>query len=218
MSTARVVEKEGFAALALRLRGQGINDIDLLTAVEQTPRTLFVPPQFAGDAYSSRLLPIECGSFVEGVDLAVRLLHVLNLKTGQRVLEVGTGSGFTAAVMGRLTERVLTVDRYRTLVTGAQQSIEKAGIRNVIVRQADGSNGMPGEGTFDRIFVTAAFPAMPRLFAEQLVSGGMLLAPVMVSDTECRMLKLVKTGSRFDREDLFQVPYLPMVPHLAQAL
>lgn len=218
MGTARVVEKEGFAALALRLRGQGINDIDLLTAVEQTPRTLFVPPQFAGDAYSSRLLPIECGSFVEGVDLAVRLLHVLNLKAGQRVLEVGTGSGFTAAVMGRLTERVLTVDRYRTLVTGAQQSIEKAGIRNVVVRQADGSNGMPGEGTFDRIFVTAAFPAMPRLFAEQLVSGGMLLAPVMVSDTECRMLKLVKTGSRFDREDLFQVPYLPLVPHLAQAL
>lgn len=213
-----MVEKEGFAALALRLRGQGIKDIELLTAVEQTPRTLFVPPQFAGDAYSSRLLPIDCGAFVEGVDLAVRLLHLLNLKSGQRVLEIGTGSGFTAAVMGRLTERVLTVDRYRTLVSGAQQGIEKAGIRNVVVRQADGSNGMPGEGTFDRILVTAAFPAMPRLFAEQLVSGGMLLAPVMVSDTECRMLKLVKTGSRFDREDLFEVPYLPIVPHLAQAL
>ncbi|MBB3977815.1 protein-L-isoaspartate(D-aspartate) O-methyltransferase [Rhizobium azooxidifex] len=218
MSTARMVEKEGFAALALRLRGQGIKDIELLTAVEQTPRTLFVPPQFAGDAYSSRLLPIDCGAFVEGVDLAVRLLHLLNLKSGQRVLEIGTGSGFTAAVMGRLTERVLTVDRYRTLVSGAQQGIEKAGIRNVVVRQADGSNGMPGEGTFDRILVTTAFPAMPRLFAEQLVSGGMLLAPVMVSDTECRMLKLVKTGSRFDREDLFEVPYLPIVPHLAQAL
>lgn len=218
MGTARVVEKEGFAALALRLRGEGINNLDLLTAVEQTPRTMFVPPQFAGDAYSSRLLPIDCGSFVEGADLAVRLLHLLNLKAGQRVLEIGTGSGFTAAVMGRLTERVLTVDRYKTLVTGAQQSIEKNGIRNVIVRQADGSNGMPGEGTFDRILVTAAFPSMPRQFVEQLVSGGMLIAPVMVSDTECRMLRLVKTGSRFDREDLFEVPYLPIVPHLAQAL
>ncbi|HVK90659.1 MAG TPA: protein-L-isoaspartate(D-aspartate) O-methyltransferase [Mycoplana sp.] len=218
MSTARVVEKEGFAALALRLRGEGINNLDLLTAVEQTPRTLFVPPQFAGDAYSSRLLPIDCGSFVEGVDLAVRLLHLLHLKPGQRVLEIGTGSGFTAAVMGRLTERVLTVDRYKTLVTAAQQGIEKNGVRNVVVRQADGSNGMPGEGTFDRILVTAAFPAMPRQFVEQLVSGGMLLAPVMVSDTECRMLRLVKTGSRFDREDLFEVPYLPIVPHLAQAL
>ncbi|MBD9372160.1 protein-L-isoaspartate(D-aspartate) O-methyltransferase [Rhizobium sp. ARZ01] len=213
-----MVEKEGFAALALRLRGEGINNIDLLTAVEQTPRTLFVPPQFAGEAYSSRLLPIDCGSFVEGIDLAVRLLNLLNLKAGQRVLEIGTGSGFTAAVMGRLTERVLTVDRYKTLATSAQQSIEKVGIRNVIVRQADGSNGMPGEGTFDRILVTAAFPAMPRQFVEQLVSGGMLLAPVMVNDDECRMVKLVKTGSRFDREDLFEVPYLPIVPHQAQAL
>ena len=213
-----MIEKEGFAALALRLRGEGINNLELLTAVEQTPRTLFVPPQFAGDAYSSRLLPLECGSFAEGIDLAVRLLHILNLKAGQRVLEVGTGSGFTAAVMGRLTERVLTIDRYRTLVTNAQQAIEKAGTRNVIVRQADGSNGMPGEGTFDRILVTAAFPALPRFFAEQLVSGGVLIAPAMVSGTECRMLKLTKTGSRFDREDLFAVPYLPIVPMMAQAL
>jgi len=218
LSTGRVIEKEGFAALALRLRGEGINNLELLTAVEQTPRTLFVPPQFAGDAYSSRLLPLECGSFAEGIDLAVRLLHILNLKAGQRVLEVGTGSGFTAAVMGRLTERVLTIDRYRTLVTNAQQAIEKAGTRNVIVRQADGSNGMPGEGTFDRILVTAAFPALPRFFAEQLVSGGVLIAPAMVSGTECRMLKLTKTGSRFDREDLFAVPYLPIVPMMAQAL
>ena len=155
---------------------------------------------------------------LQGIDLAVRLLHLLNLTAGQRILEGGTGSGFTAAVMGRLTERVLTVDRYRTLATNAQQSIEKAGIRNVIVRQADGSNGMPGEGTFDRILVTAAFPALPRFFAEQLVSGGMLIAPVMVGETECRMLKLVKTGSRFDREDLFDVPYLPIVPQMAQAL
>lgn len=218
MTAARVIEKEGFAALALRLRGEGINNLELLTAVEQTPRTLFVPPQFSADAYSGRLLPLDCGSFMEGADLAVRLLNLLQLKAGQRVLEVGTGSGFTAAVMGRLTERVLSVDRYKTLVDGAQASIEKAGIRNVIVRQADGSNGMPGEGTFDRILVTAAFPALPRLFAEQLVSGGMLIAPVMVSETACRMLKLVKTGSRFDREDLFSVPYLPLVPHLAQAL
>lgn len=218
MNTARVIEKEGFAALALRLRGEGINNLDLLTAVEQTPRTLFVPPQFSGDAYSSRLLPIDCGSFVEGVDLAVRLLHLLNLKSGQRILEVGTGSGFTAAVMGRLTERVLTIDRYKTLVAGAQQNIEKTGVRNVIVRQGDGSNGLVGEGTFDRILVTAAFPAMPRQFVDQLVSGGMLLAPVMVSDETCRMVKLVKTGSRFDREDLFEVPYLPIVPHQAQAL
>lgn len=213
-----MIEKEGFAALALRLRGEGISNLELLTAFEQTPRTLFVPAQFSGEAYSRRLLPLDCGAFMEGIDLAVRLLHLLNLKSGQRVLEVGTGSGFTAAVIGRLTERVLTIDRYRTLVSSAQQAIEKAGVRNVVARQADGSAGLTGEGTFDRILVTAAFPALPRFFTDQLVSGGMLIAPVMVGETECRMLKLVKTGSRFDREDLFEVPYLPIVPQLAQAI
>ena len=213
-----MVEKEGFAALVLRLRSEGISDLDLLTAVEQTPRSQFVPAPLADDAYSSRTVPIDCGSFMEGADLAVRLLHRLQVKPGHRVLEIGTGSGFTAAVMGRIAERVLSVERYRTLVAAAQERMDALDLRNVVVRQADGSNGMPGEGTFDRILVTAAFPALPRFFAEQLVSGGMLIAPVMVGETECRMLKLVKTGSRFDREDLFDVPYLPIVPQMAQAL
>ncbi|MGB8289588.1 MAG: protein-L-isoaspartate O-methyltransferase, partial [Rhizobium ruizarguesonis] len=115
--TARLAEKEGFAALVLRLRAEGISDLDLLTAVEQTQRSQFVPSQFADDAYSSRTIPIECGSFLEGIDFAVRILHHLKLKPGQRVLEIGTGSGFTAAVMGRMAERVLSIDRYKTLTT-----------------------------------------------------------------------------------------------------
>ena len=91
--TARLAEKEGFAALVLRLRAEGISDLDLLTAVEQTQRSLFVPPQFADDAYSSRTIPIECGSFLEGIDFVVRILHHLKLKPGQRVLEIGTNVG-----------------------------------------------------------------------------------------------------------------------------
>ncbi|KQV28057.1 protein-L-isoaspartate O-methyltransferase [Rhizobium sp. Root1203] len=216
--TSRLVEKEGFAALVLRLRAEGVSDIDLLTAVEQTPRSLFVPPQFADQAYSSRTIPIECGSFLEGVDLAVRVLHSLKVKPGQRVLEIGTGSGFMTAVMARMTERVLTVDRYKTLTGSAQRRIESLGIRNVIVRQADGSAGLQGEGTFDRILVTAAFNAMPRFYADQLVSGGSMIAPLMISDTECRLVRLTKTGSRFEREELFNSPYLPIVPRVASQL
>jgi protein-L-isoaspartate(D-aspartate) O-methyltransferase len=216
--TSRLVEKEGFAALVLRLRAEGVSDIDLLTAVEQTPRSLFVPPQFADQAYSSRTIPIECGSFLEGVDLAVRVLHSLKVKPGQRVLEIGTGSGFMTAVMARMTERVLTVDRYKTLTGSAQRRIESLGIRNVIVRQADGSAGLQGEGTFDRILVTAAFNAMPRFYADQLVSGGSMIAPLMISDTECRLVRLTKTGSRFEREELFNSPYLPIVPRIASQL
>jgi protein-L-isoaspartate(D-aspartate) O-methyltransferase len=213
-----MVEKEGFAALVLRLRSEGISDLDLLTAVEQTPRSQFVPPPLSDDAYSSRTVPIECGSFMEGADLAVRLLHRLQVKPGHRVLEIGTGSGFTSAVLGRIAERVLSVERYRTLTTTAQARVDALGLRNVIVRQADGSNGMVGEGTFDRIFVTAAFLALPRFYAEQLAHGGSMLAPLMLDDETCIMVRLTKTGSRFEREDLFPVPFLPIVPHIAAAL
>ncbi|MBX4940915.1 protein-L-isoaspartate(D-aspartate) O-methyltransferase [Rhizobium binae] len=216
--TARLAEKEGFAALVLRLRSEGISDLDLLTAVEQTQRSLFVPAQFSDDAYSSRTIPIECGSFLEGIDFAVRILHHLKLKPGQRVLEIGTGSGFTAAVMGRLAERVLSIDRYKTLTSAAQRRMESLGLRNVVIRHADGSAGMQGEGTFDRILVTAAFNAMPRFYTDQLVSGGSMIAPLMISENECRMVRLTKTGSRFEREELFEAPYLPIVPRLASLL
>ncbi|RUM05834.1 protein-L-isoaspartate(D-aspartate) O-methyltransferase [Rhizobium chutanense] len=216
--TARLAEKEGFAALVLRLRAAGISDLDLLTAVEQTQRSLFVPPQFADDAYSSRTIPIECGSFLEGVDFVVRILHHLKVKPGQRVLEIGTGSGFTAAVIGRMAERVLSIDRYKTLTSAAQKRMESLGLRNVIIRHADGSAGMQGEGTFDRILVTAAFNAMPRFYTDQLVSGGSMIAPLMISENECRMVRLTKTGSRFEREELFEAPYLPIVPRLASLL
>jgi protein-L-isoaspartate(D-aspartate) O-methyltransferase len=216
--TARLAEKEGFAALVLRLRAEGISDLDLLTAVEQTQRSQFVPSQFADDAYSSRTIPIECGSFLEGIDFAVRILHHLKLKPGQRVLEIGTGSGFTAAVMGRMAERVLSIDRYKTLTTAAQRRMESLGLRSVIIRHADGSAGMQGEGTFDRILVTAAFNAMPRFYTDQLVSGGSMIAPLMISENECRMVRLTKTGSRFEREELFDAPYLPIVPRLASLL
>ncbi|WP_183864142.1 MULTISPECIES: protein-L-isoaspartate(D-aspartate) O-methyltransferase [unclassified Rhizobium] len=216
--TARLVEKEGFAALVLRLRAEGVSDLDLLTAVEQTPRSLFVPPQFAEQAYSSRTIPIECGSFIEGVDFAVRVLHHLKIKPGQRVLEVGTGSGFMSAVMARMAERVLTIDRYKTLTTNAQRRLDSLGLRNVIIRQADGSAGLQGEGTFDRILVTAAFNAMPRFYTDQLVSGGSMIAPLMISENECRLVRLTKTGSRFEREELFDTPYLPIVPRLASQL
>lgn len=214
----RIVEQEGFAALVLRLRAEGISNKELLDAVEQTPRTLFSPPQYEENAYSSRLLPLDCGAFMEGFDFAVRLLHHLNVKPGQRVLEVGTGSGFTAGVMGRIAERVLTIERYRTLVAGAQRNLEKAGIRNVVVRQADGSIGPAGEGTFDRILVTAAFTSLPRVFSDHLVSGGILIVPIMTNDTDCRVVRLTRTGSRFDREDLFEAPYLPIVPQIASFL
>lgn len=213
-----MAEREGFAALVLRLRASGVSNLDVLTAVEQTPRSQFVPPQFSADAYSSRTIPIDCGSFMEGADLAVRLVDAMHIKPGHRILEVGTGSGFTAAVMGRLAERVISIDRYKTLVTAAHARMEALSLRNVIVRQADGSAGLSGEGTFDRILVTAAFSAAPRFYADQLVAGGSIIAPLLGENDSCMMVRLTKTGSRFEREDLFPAPYLPLVPHSAAFL
>ncbi|UHS56444.1 protein-L-isoaspartate(D-aspartate) O-methyltransferase [Agrobacterium vaccinii] len=213
-----MVEREGFAALVLRLRAEGISDIDLLTAVEQTPRSQFVPAQFAEEAYSSRTIPIDCGAFMESADMVVKAVHRLQVKPGQRVLEIGTGSGFMTAILGRRSERVVSIDRYKTLVQLAQNRMDDLGLRNVVIRQADGTNGLVGEGTFDRIISTAAFTAMPRFFTEQIVSGGMMVAPIILEDGRCVMTRFSKTGSRFEREELFETPYLPMETHIARYL
>ena len=210
--------KEGFAALCLRLRAKGITGSDLLNAIEQTPRHIFVPSEHAASAWSMRTIPLDCGAFMEGVDLAAEVIDALKLKPSHRVLEIGTGSGFSAAVMARMAERVLTIDRYKTLVASAQERMDRLSLRNVVVRQADGAAGLQGEGTFDRIVVTAAFAKLPQIYAEQLVSGGMMIAPVLGEDGIARMTRLLKTGSRFERNELFETPYQPIVPRVAQYL
>jgi len=214
----RLLEKEGYAGLFLRLRAEGIADKALLTALEQTPRTLFVSAAYADAAYQDRLVPIDCGGFAESADLVARMIALLQIEPGHRFLDIGTGSGFLAAVAARLAERVVTIDRYKTLVQLAQQRFAHLGVGNVVARQADGLKGMNGEGGFDRILATCAFDGMPRQFIDQLASGGVMLAPIVSESGRTQMARLTKIGSRFEREDLFDVPYLPFTPGLALAL
>ena len=214
----RLVEKEGFAAFVLRLRAEGISDTALLSAMEQTPRTMFVGAAHAPHAYENRLLPIDCGGFAESPDLVAHILSLAGLASGQRVLDVGTGSGFTAGVIGRIVERVLTIDRYKTLVQLAQQRFSHLAISNVVARQGDGAKGVPGEGTFDRIVVTTAFENMPRHYVDFLVSEGVMVAPLRDKDGKIRLSRFTKIGSRFEREDFFEVPYLPMTNGMAASL
>nr|WP_255561709.1 protein-L-isoaspartate(D-aspartate) O-methyltransferase [Pseudohoeflea sp. DP4N28-3] len=213
-----MLEKEGFAALVLRLRSQGIGEPGLLAALEQTPRSLFIGPAHAAEAYDNRLMPLDCGSFAESPDLVARILDLAGLKSGHRVLDVGTGSGFLAGVAGRIAERVMTIDRYRTLTTLAQQRYQHLGVANVVARQGDGLQGVPGEGTFDRIIVTAAFESMPRNYVDFLVSEGVMVAPLRDKDGVVRMARLTRIGNRFEREDFFAAPYLPLVPGVSAAL
>lgn len=211
-------DREGFAAFLLRLRGNGIVTKDLVAAFEATPRRAFIPGQWQNLAWSDRMIPIECGEAIEGADLQAAVLRALDLQPGVRVLEVGTGTGFTAAVMARLSARVVTVERYKTLAELARQRFDNLGLNNAFVRQADGGNGLPGEGPFDRIVVWTAFDSLPRPFVDQLSSGGVMIAPIGPGEGVQDVAKLTKVGSRFEREDIGRVRLQPIAKGVAAAI
>ena len=211
-------DREGFAAFLLRLRGKGTVPKALIAAIEATPRRGFLAPQFSNVAWSERMLPIECGEAIEGADIQAAIIAAMGLEPGMRIMEIGTGSGYTAAVMSRLAGRIITVERYRTLAEQARQRFDALGISNVIVRHADGSNGLHNEGPFDRIVVWAAFESIPRFLLEQLSSGGLVIAPVGPAEGEQLVAKLTKVGSRFEREDIGVVRLQPLIPGTASVI
>lgn len=213
-----VDDREGFAAFLLRLRGQGAVPKALIAAFEATPRRGFISGQFHSIAWSDGMLPIECGEAIEGADLQAAVIAALAIEPGNRVLEIGTGSGYTAAVMSRLASRVVTIDRYKTLAEQARQRFEALAIGNVIVRQADGSNGLANEGPFDRIVAWAAFESLPRFLLDQLSSGGIVIAPIGPEEDEQVLAKLTKVGSRFEREDIGSVRLQPIIRSVAAVI
>ena len=210
--------REAFASFLLRLRGKGIVAKDLISAFEATPRQGFVPDRWQDVAWAEGMIPIECGEAIEGPDLQAETIASLAIEPGHRVLEVGTGSGFTAAVMGRLAAKVVTVERYKTLTEQARRRFEGLGLTNVSARQADGSQGLVAEAPFDRIVVWAAFDSMPRSFAEQLSSVGIMISPIGPDEGEQTLTKLTKIGSRFEREDLGTVRLQPIMKSVAAVI
>jgi protein-L-isoaspartate(D-aspartate) O-methyltransferase len=211
-------DREAFAAFLLRLRSRGIASRELVAAFEATPRRGFLPSEWQAHAWSDRMLPIECGEAIEGVDVQASVISALELQPGLRVLEVGTGSGFTAAVMAKLAGRVITLERYKTLVGKARERFEALGTTNAFVRQADGSNGLAAEGPFDRIVVWAAFEGLPRLFVDQLSSGGIMVAAIGPAEEAQALARLTKTGSRFERQDIGTVRLQPLTPGVATVI
>lgn len=211
-------DREGFAAFLLRMRAAGIADRALMDAIEAVPRRAFLPAQWQSAAWSARMIPIACGETVEGLDQQAVALSSLAIVAGNRVLEVGTGSGYTAAVMARLGARVVSVERFRTLADQARQQIETQGIANVVIRHADGSEGLPAEGPFDRIVVWAAFETLPRGFVDQLSTNGVMIAPIGGAEETQTVARLSKVGSRFERQDIGRVRLQPIVRGLAAAL
>ncbi|MBU2109052.1 protein-L-isoaspartate(D-aspartate) O-methyltransferase [Mesorhizobium sp. 10J20-29] len=210
--------REGFAAFLLRLRGKGIVGKELIAAFEATPRGDFVPERWQEAAWAEGMVPIECGEAIEGADLQAQVVHALAIEPGHRVLEIGAGSGYTAAVMARLAARVVTVERFKTLTEQARRRFEALGLTNVFVRQADGAGGLAAEGPFDRIIVWAAYESLPRNFVDQLSSGGIMIAPIGPAEGEQVLTKLTKVGSRFEREEIGIVRLQPIASGIAAAI
>jgi len=209
--------RESHAAFILRMRARGVNDIALFSAFETVRREEFLAPEWRRAAWSAGMLPIACGEAMESLDTQALMIGALDLRGGERVLEIGTGSGYTAAVMATLGARVVTLERFRTLSTDAQARFERLGIP-ATVRLADGCKGLHAEGPYDRVIAWAAFDQLPRFLGDQVASNGIVVAPMGPGEGVQSVLKLTKIGSRFDREDIGTARFQALVPGLAAAI
>jgi len=208
--------REGLAAFFLRQRGRLSKQLS--AAIELTPRDQFLPAQWQNFAWTDRMVPIECGEAVEGIDLQAAVISALNIEPAHRVLEIGTGTGYTAALMARLSARVTTVDRYKTLCENARQRFEALQLSGITVRHADGSNGLASQGPYDRIVVWASFESLPRTFVDQLATNGVMVTPIGPPEDEQDLTRLSKVGSRFEREDFARVRLQPIARSISSVI
>ncbi len=206
------------AAFILDLRRLGVQDVAVLRALEVVPRPLFVDPQFRALAYNNVVFPLSCGQTMSQPGLVARMTGFLNITPEHVVLEVGTGSGYQAAVLTHLSSRVVTVDRYRRLVSEAQARFEVLGLRNLTAYVGDGFLGMPARAPFDRIMVTASAADIPPALIEQLKYGGVLVMPIGAPDEEQVLVRFVKQQSGNVRTELMPVRFPPLVHGVAATL
>jgi protein-L-isoaspartate(D-aspartate) O-methyltransferase len=202
----------------LTLRRRGISDKAVLRAMDQVPREHFVEPRFFESAYTDRALPIECGQTISQPYVVAYMTEQLNVKPHHRVLEVGTGSGYQAAVLSRLAREVVTLERYRTLANSARARLKTLGYGNVEVLLGDGLGGEPLRAPFDRIMVTAAAESVPPALVEQLAEGGMMVLPLGPHDGPQELVKLTRTKDGLQRETLILVRFVPLLPGQAKEL
>src|SRR5215470_3251749 len=203
----------------LALRRRGISDQAVLRAMEEVPRENFVASGFVESAYADQALPIECGQTISQPFVVAYMTEQLDVGPDHRVLEIGTGSGYQAAVLSRLAREVVSIERYRTLADQARGRLKSLGYDNVDVVTGDGFVGMPGGAPYDRIIVTAAAERLPETLLDQLAdNGGVMVLPLGAQDGSQHLIKLTKLQTGTRRENLIPVRFVPMLPGQAQEL
>jgi protein-L-isoaspartate(D-aspartate) O-methyltransferase len=196
------------------LRSRGVTDARVLQAMEQIDRGLFVTGLFSDRAYEDMPLPIACGQTISQPSVVGLMTQALNPQPRDTVLEVGTGSGYQAAILSLLTRRVYTVDRHRRLVREASALFRTLDLTNITAITADGSHGLPDQGPFDRIIVTAAAEDPPGPLLAQLKIGGIMVVPVGQSDTVQALIKVTRREKGYDYDELRQVRFVPLIEGL----
>lgn len=203
----------------LTLRRRGIGDAAVLRAMDEVPRARFVEPDSADEAYADQALPIRCGQTISQPYVVAYMTEQLQLRPHHRVLEVGTGSGYQAAVLSRLVREVVSIERYRTLADQARARLAALGYGNVEVLTGDGMAGVPERAPFDRILVTAAAAHLPQLLVDQLADDGVMVLPLGPHNGPQRLVRLTKTATgAVNRVDLIAVRFVPLLPGKAQEL
>lgn len=202
----------------LTLRRRGIADQAVLRAMDEVPRERFVEPTFADSAYADQALPIACGQTISQPYVVAYMTEQLKMESRHRVLEVGTGSGYQAAVLSHLAREVVSVERYRTLAEEARARLKALGYENVDIVVGDGFAGVPDRAPYDRIIVTAAAETIPEALLDQLADGGIMILPLGSHDGSQHIIKLTKSVTGIRRENLIPVRFVPMLPGKAQEL
>jgi protein-L-isoaspartate(D-aspartate) O-methyltransferase len=200
------------ARLLLALRRAGVTDARVLAVMEQTPRDRFVEPHFSGQAWDDSALPIACGQTISQPFVVGAMTAALELTGTEKVLEIGTGSGYQTAILSRLARRVFTIERYRSMMKAAQSRFEALNLNNIVAKCDDGGLGWKEQAPFDRIILTCASPKQPDTLLGQLAPGGILVAPVGAGSVQELLRYRLRTDGVFEEEPLMDVRFVPLLP------